>query len=163
VVLIALAEITPLFFLQMSQSQTSEIDIVLTKKISSRSVYIKGNRNFYGQDPFQRTQEGVWTSNYKHSENKNQNEETDQSLGLQETIDRNMLDTNTISDKLQSSGLVDGATSRWTVMSKLRNLEDPNLNITSIAYVIDSNRERNLSIGKHFSKKQLGEREAFAS
>ena len=65
VVLISLTELTPLFFLQMSQLSGGDIDIVLTKKIDPRSVYTRGNRNFYGQDPFGRTKSNVWTSNYE--------------------------------------------------------------------------------------------------
>ena len=74
-----------------------------------------------------------------------------------------MLDTDLIEEKLISTGHFDGVASRWTILTKLRNLEDPNMNITSIAYIIDSKKERYLNIGSNFSKTQLGRREAIAS
>lgn len=121
--------------------------------------YIDGDINLYSTDPFE----------YKKKE---ENEESLIDMALNgvfkdygdhaELFGFNLLKFDAMKeklDKLNKQGKFKGFAPRWTLPTKLRNVENPNLNTSCLLLAIDSARESDLELMPYFSKSIIGDNE----
>ena len=149
---------TPLVFVKISENSIGEYDLAITRlpyTVSHLPEYPANVRN------------STQTRQIRQSTNSGQTASpgtvpTD-AFDLGGLSSGALINESYICEKLKNTWRVRGTTARWMMLGSLENRFDPSLNASVVVVVIDSDKEKEIGLGRSWTLPALGDRQTYVS